>query len=580
MPKFKCLCKKIFETEDILIIHQKFCPMWKRNKPKRLAVKREENKLKQLDKIKINGMEFNRTEEYASLYKYDYLEYVRKIKMGLIEEKNLYRTLILNDLWFIIYFVLKIKKANNPFVIRACREVESGPKDYTLDLWAREHFKSSIITIAETVQEILKDPEKCHGIFCYVRPIAKGFLREIKQLLEGSEFLVACFPDILWANPKSEAPKWSEDEGLTVKRKSYRKESTVEAWGLVEGMPTSRHFDRRIYDDIVSEDMAESPDVLNKVILKFDSSQNLGTDVGTHRVTGTIYHHADPHVYLMNLKDIHGDLKYKLRLKPATHNGQRNGEPVLLTQERLDNLKLTKTFNCQQLLDPTPTDEVTLDYKRLQYTTKAPNGLYKFIVIDPAGDDRLTKASTSGDDWAIHLIGVDPDMDELGASDVYWINSYIGKLSEAEAVETIGKMYLNGGMIRCLGYEKMYNTVPGWLYHLENYIKESGRAFSVDPDRGFVKHLSHGSRNKFKRIESALSWPLNNHKIHVCDTVPANCIERLKNEMDKFKYWHDDGLDAFAYLYDLIADFKFVKKDPYAYERDEKVCATYNVYSY
>jgi hypothetical protein len=36
---------------------------------------------------------------------------------------------------------------------------------------------------------------------------------------------------VLWADPVKESPKWSEDEGIVVKRKGNPKEATVEAWG-------------------------------------------------------------------------------------------------------------------------------------------------------------------------------------------------------------------------------------------------------------------------------------------------------------------------------------------------------------
>ncbi|PIW33319.1 MAG: hypothetical protein COW28_04135, partial [bacterium (Candidatus Ratteibacteria) CG15_BIG_FIL_POST_REV_8_21_14_020_41_12] len=62
------------------------------------------------------------------------------------------------------------------------------------------------------------------------------------------------FPDVVWRNPKRDAPLWSLDEGLVFKRKTNRKEPTISAWGLTEGMPTGLHFERRVYDDIVTED--------------------------------------------------------------------------------------------------------------------------------------------------------------------------------------------------------------------------------------------------------------------------------------------------------------------------------------
>jgi hypothetical protein len=63
-----------------------------------------------------------------------------------------------------------------------------------LDLWAREHYKSTVITFALTIQDILNDPEITVGIFSHTRPIAKAFLRQIKQEFETNEDLKAGFP--------------------------------------------------------------------------------------------------------------------------------------------------------------------------------------------------------------------------------------------------------------------------------------------------------------------------------------------------------------------------------------------------
>ena len=101
---------------------------------------------------------------------------------------------------------------------------------------------STIITFGLTIQDILVDPEITAGIFSHTRPIAKGFLRQIKREFEWNTALKSLFPDILYQEPHERSPKWSEDDGLVVKRRGNPKESTVEAWGLVDGQPTGKHF--------------------------------------------------------------------------------------------------------------------------------------------------------------------------------------------------------------------------------------------------------------------------------------------------------------------------------------------------
>src|SRR4030067_2679004 len=212
--------------------------------------------------IEINRMKWERIPGQTYTYSYDTL--AQKMESGELDQAGTLRMLILNDLWFIVYFVLRIPVANHPFWITARREVEDGPKDFTLDVWAREHGKSSIITIAETIQYQLKNPDHCTGIFSYVRPVAKKFLFSIKEIFQNERILHDCFADVVWANCEKEAPLWSLDEGLILKRSSKRPEASISAWGLIEGMPTGFHFERRIYDDIITEDLAERVERLQK----------------------------------------------------------------------------------------------------------------------------------------------------------------------------------------------------------------------------------------------------------------------------------------------------------------------------
>src|SRR5215472_3767213 len=113
-----------------------------------------------------------------------------------------------------------------------CTEVQDSPNGH-VDVWAREHGKSEILTYALLIQDILKDSNETIGIFSHTRPLAKQFLRLIKTEFEINEELKALYPEVLWVDPKRESPKWSVDDGIVVRRSSNIKESTVEAWGLI-----------------------------------------------------------------------------------------------------------------------------------------------------------------------------------------------------------------------------------------------------------------------------------------------------------------------------------------------------------
>jgi hypothetical protein len=514
--------------------------------------------IKEIKTVKFNDMVFTPIPDVD--YRSDYVGWAKKIHEGEFDMTMACRQLILSDLFFIVYFVMGIKAANHPFVVEACREVEKGPKTMTLDVWAREHFKSTIITIAETLQYHLdyknEGPEKCTAIFAYVRPVAKAFLRAIKILCENSDFLKECFPDVLWRKPETEAPKWSEDDGLIFRRKaSARKESTIEAWGLIEGMPTSRHFNRRIYDDIETQDLSENPEQLNKCFSKFEMSDNLGMgvlldgEIEVERIIGTFYSHAGPIVKIQEKRTIHGELMYQTRIKAATEGGVPNGKSVLLSQERLDKLKVSGHYNSQQLCDPTPVGDRKLDGSLLKDVEPEdiPSYVHKLMLIDPAGDDK----DGTGDSWGIAVIGVDPDHDDIGASDIYITDLVLRPLRESEGIEEAVRMYLRNGVILQIGVEKV--ALSTTEVHIANALKVHHRRISVEEKTLFI--LRPAGRKKNRRIESALAWPLVNGKIHISTAIPKMYRDKLRQELDDFPFAsNDDGADVLSYVYDMIHD--------------------------
>jgi len=256
------------------------------------------------------------------------LESIELYEKALVADPNCMAELGRTDLFFLLVFILKRDDANRDFVFDRCREVEAEPNGY-IDLWSREHYKSSVITCALTIQDILNDSEKTFCIFSHTRPIAKGFLRQIKREFEDNELLKSLYPDVLYQNPHKDSPKWSEDEGITVKRKGNPKECTVEAWGLVDGQPISKHFDVLIYDDVVTDRSVTTPEMMEKTTASWELSQSLGKEGGIQRHIGTRYHFNDTYRVLMRRGAC------TPRIYPATKNGKPDGEPVMMSREEL-----------------------------------------------------------------------------------------------------------------------------------------------------------------------------------------------------------------------------------------------------
>jgi hypothetical protein len=249
---------------------------------------------------------------------------------------DLFKELARNDLYFLLRYILNRKDTENEWYLARCREVQAEPNN-CIDLWAREHGKSTIITYAQTIRDIICDPEITVGIFSHTRPIAKSFLRQIKREFEANEILKALFPEILYKNPTTESPQWSEDGGITVKRVGNAKEATVEAWGLIDGQPTGRHFRLRVYDDVVTRENVTTAEQIKKTTEAFELSDNLGVIGGKIRIIGTRYHLSDTYASIL------GKEVAKPRIYPATVNGRMDGTPVLFSKEEWERRKKTQS---------------------------------------------------------------------------------------------------------------------------------------------------------------------------------------------------------------------------------------------
>lgn len=236
------------------------------------------------------------------------------------------RTLCVSDLYYLLVRACKRVDMLNEFAFSRTREVEADPYGH-VDLWAREHFKTSVLTFGKNIQDVLQDPERTIGIFSHTRPIAKAFLRQIMRELEENKTLKAAFPDVLWDDVR-QSPKWSEDDGIILRRAGNPNEATIEAWGLVDGQPVSKHFWKLHYDDIVVQASVSNPEMLAKTMSRLEESYSLGQTVGgVKSMAGTRWHFNDAYRTVVDRGT------FKPREHPGRKGGTEDGESVFWSEE-------------------------------------------------------------------------------------------------------------------------------------------------------------------------------------------------------------------------------------------------------
>lgn len=447
-----------------------------------------------------------------------------------------------NDLFFLLVYILNRKhfitdQRKARWTFARCAEVQAEPHN-NLDLWPREHYKSEIITFGLTIQEILNDPELTFGFFSHTRPMAKDFLVLIKREFEGNALLKDLYDDILWKDPKLEcraaSVSWSENDGITVKRKGNPKEATIEAWGLVDGQPTGKRYKRLNYDDVVARDSI-SLTMIQATTEGFDNSLLLtASDPPIFRYVATFQEVGDTTQHLIDRHVGH------LRLRKALDD---DGKPACLSDEKFAWFKQNlapKVFALQILLDPSQSKDASdvgfnhdwLDYWDPDDTSRA--GMNVYLLVDPAGNTPESNSRFAM--WAVAL-GADKRVRVLDV----WVDKYDLEERWQCVMEAVAKY----NPLK-VGYEKygMQSDIEHFRYRMNQLnqyfnITQLGGGMSKDgrigwlvppfrdrrilfPRRGIRKRLKDGTEIEMVRHfidREYLLWPFNPKQRDMLDAL-------------------------------------------------------------
>ena len=470
------------------------------------------------------------------------------------------RKLCREDLFFLLSCACNRKDADNDFVYDRCREFEQDPNS-RLDLWAREHYKSTIITYAGTIQEVLRDPEITIGIFSHTRPIAKAFLFAIKTTFEENTFLKGLFKDVLYDDPQKDSQKWSLDDGLIVKRKSTNPTCTLEAWGLVDGQPTSKHYNIRVYDDVVTLSSVTSPEMIEKTTNGWRVSLSLGSEsngISRERYIGTRYHANDTYKNIIDTGEV------KVKEFYPTDLGKNDidviGKPVLMTTDAL--LKRRKKsgpyiYSCQYLQNPNADKVAGFSTDWLQYydCLKNNKNWNYYIMADPAGEGKKKNKAKDPDYSVFIVMGLGPD------KNYYLVDMIRDRLNLTERTDKLFELIYTWNPKK-IGYEQYGKDSD--IAHIQFVQEQKGFRFQIEPLAG---HMPKPDR--IRRLQS----PLEAHRLFLPRRLPY--ITQGKQMVDMVQEFiakeyidfpvgsHDDMLDCMSRILDENLGAVFPKmKEP------------------
>lgn len=372
-----------------------------------------------------------------------------------------------NDRFFLLTGLLNRADAIHPWIYERAREVEADPDGY-LDLWARYHYKSSLNTFAGAIQEALTDPETRICIFSNTSRTARPFLQQIKDELESNVPLQKVYADVLYEKPRTESPLWSLDNGLVVKRKGNYREATFEAHGVIDALPTGKHFPFLFYDDIITERNVTNPEQIAKASERTELSFPLGIGEATRmRMSGTRYSFADSYGQLLESKIA------KPRLHPATEDGTLDGRPVFLTDTAWEQVKrnMRSTVAAQFLQNPIAGKENVFRTQWLKPYWLRPMMMNVYIMGDPSKG-----RSKTSDRTALAVIGIDSNGNK------YLLDGYCHRMPLSERwkrLEELQRKWTRTPGVQSLhvGYER-YGVQSDDEY-FEEQMRLTGRRFEI-----------------------------------------------------------------------------------------------------
>jgi predicted phage terminase large subunit-like protein len=462
--------------------------------------------------------------------------------------------LIKEDLFYLMAYELNRPDLVHPWLYDRIREVEAKPNG-CLDLWAREHYKSTIITFGLTVQDILKNPEITVGIFSHTRAIAQAFLRQIKEELENNVELRDLFPEILYERPRTQSPTWN-DGAITVIREGNPKESTVEAWGLVDGQPTGRHFKLRVYDDVVTKESVNTPEQIQKTTQAWELSDNLGSQGGIERYIGTRYHLFDTYRTMMDRGVV------DVRCHPCTSDGSEDFDKAVLmdkeTLQRKRKLQGLYTFGAQMLLNPKADEAQSFKEEWLKYwDADNRTGLNICILVDHSSGKREKGKTDYTAMWVLGRAGDDNWM----VLDM--VRDKLNLSGRQKMLFTLVKEYRPLHVF----YEEI--GLQSDIEHMEYVMKERNWRFSIVP-------IAHGKVSKNNRIQRLIplfeAGRIYLPRRAVRTNYSGDTVElvRMFKEQEYGAYPvldHDDMLDALSFVENEEVQKKISLPEPTETER-------------
>lgn len=243
-------------------------------------------------------------------------------------------------------------------------------------LLPRGHYKSTCMTIARPMWELIRDANERIAIFHEKATQAQQFLSQIRHHFEQNVLLRELFPEVIPPH-KQRGWRWTV-EAINVRRPQEYPEPSIYAAGqgsALQGM----HFTRIILDDLIGVEAAGNPEIMEKVIDWITHSDSLFVtpETGLLDLIGTRWAPRDIYSWAQEVRtDMEWFIRSAIIQETDPDTDVTRDVPLFPEEFSIEGLKqLAKedfyVFSCQYLNLPTARADKELDPTWIRFYDKA-----------------------------------------------------------------------------------------------------------------------------------------------------------------------------------------------------------------
>jgi len=306
-------------------------------------------------------------------------------------------------------------------------------KRFSIWLMPRSHLKTSCITEAGTLWELIVDPHERHLIINAKLENAIDILANIRSCVETNEVFRWLFPEYCPdLAPKSlkDRCKWLTHRlDFPCSKYAGKKEGNIEVMSVTASL-VSKHYDRMKFDDPVNDDNTTTREYRDKVHRWYKNALQLRHDANSKiTIIGTRWHFDD--LYSRLIEAEFGRRKRLIQLSEKvvprywiylrqvvekvesggeTIAGYENVQPIWPERFKKDDIEEIRTengsyiFSCQYMNNPVPEEDAIFKFSDINPIDEIdiPETVVNFMACDLAVEE-----TEQGDWWVITVASFD-----------------------------------------------------------------------------------------------------------------------------------------------------------------------------